>query len=267
MGYVFSNRLFLEIMKAETNSKSAIETLKEKIQAMPEGKDFLKQLSTLVSEQSLEYDYLCQIQRFARLSESEISKMLESLTKSESESKRIRKKLTEAHLAHVVWLAKDYYHEEIPFWDIINEGTLALVDAVQKFDPEIDSDFSDFIMVRAQRGIAQFVKEETSLKELPNTLIEKISSIKHVVRALTEKLGTEPTREQIAKELKITEEELERLIALAKAKEEVEGAQAEQGQQVEEVQPQMGYDGLEIHPDFIEPEYYEGSFEGDDDEE
>lgn len=257
----------MEIMKAETNSKTAIETLKEKLQAMPEGKEFLKQMSTFVSEQSLEYDYLCQIQRFERLSEGEISKMLESLANSENEAKRIRKKLTEAHLRHVVWLAKDYYREDIPFWDIINEGTLALVDAVQKFDPEIDSDFSDFIMVSAQCGIAQFIKEETTLKELPNTLIDKISSIKHVVRALTEKFDAEPTREQIAKELKITEEELERLIALAKAKEEIEGEQGAEGQQAEEVQPQMGYDGLEIHPDFIEPEYYEGSFEGDDDEE
>ena len=69
-------------MKAETNSKTAIETLKEKLQAMPEGKEFLKQMSTFVSEQSLEYDYLCQIQRFERLSEGEISKMRESLVNS-----------------------------------------------------------------------------------------------------------------------------------------------------------------------------------------
>ncbi len=250
-------------MKAETNTKSAIETLKEKLEAMPEGKEFLKQLSTFVSEQSLEYDYLCQIQRFARLSESEISKMLESLTNSENEAKRIRKKLTEAHLRHVVWLAKDHYREDIPFWDIINEGTLALVDAVGKFNPEIDSDFSDFIMVRAHLGIVQFIKEETTLKELPNALIEKISSIKIVVKALTEKHEAEPTREQIAAELKITEEELERLIALAKAKEEIEGEQAEQGEESHT----NGQDELELHPDFIEPEYYEGSFEGDDHDE
>ena len=257
-------------MKAETNTNSTstseapVQTLKEKLEQMPSGKDFLKQLSTFVTEQSLEYNYLCQIQRYSRLSEGEIDKMLESLGKSDSDDKRIRKKLTEAHLTHVVWIAKDYYREDIPFWDVINEGTVALVSAVGKFDPKVDSDFSEHILSSAKRGIADFIKEETSLKELPNALIEKINSIKPVVRNLAEKLGEEPSRAQIAKELKITEEELERLISLAKAKEEVDG---EQDQAEASPQGQNGHDGLDVHPDFVEPEYYEGTFEnGEDDE-
>lgn len=255
----------MEIMKAETNSTStgeaAPETLKEKLEQMPSGRDFLKQLSVYVTEQSLEYSYLCQIQRYTRLSEGEISKMLESLGKSDADDKRIRKKLTEAHLTHVVWIAKEFYREDIPFWDVINEGTVALVGAIGKFDPQIDSDFSEYILASAKRGIAQFIKEETSLKELPNALIEKINAIKPVARKLADKLGQEPSRAQIAKELKITEEELERLIALAKSKEDVEG---EQEQEQVDSSNHNGQDEFEIHPDFIEPEYYEGSFEDDD---
>lgn len=253
-------------MKAETNtnttetSETSPLTLKEKLEQMPSGKDFLKQLQTFVSEQSLEYNYLCQIQRYSRLSEGEINKMLDSLGKSDSDDRRIRKKLTEAHLAHVVWIAKDFYREDIPFWDVINEGTVALVSAVGKFDPKGDSEFSEYILSSAKRGIADFIKEETSLKELPNALIEKINSIKPVVRKLADKLGQEPSRAQIAQELKITEEELERLIALAKAKEEVEGeAEPEPGQN--------GHDELDLHPDFVEPEYYEESFEDSEDDE
>lgn len=254
-------------MKAETNSTPSSEaspqTLKEKLELMPSGNDFLKQLSTFVSEKSLEYSYLCQIQRYSRLSEGEINKMLESLGKTDADDKRIRKKLTEAHLAHVVWIAKDFYQEDIPFWDVINEGTVALVGAVGKFDPKLDSDFSEYILTRAKLGITRFIKEETSLKELPNALIEKINSIKPVVRRLADKLGQEPSRAQIAKELKITEEELERLIALAKAKEEVEG---EQDQDHSSPQIDTGHEELDVHPDFIEPEYYEGSYEDDEDD-
>jgi len=265
-------------MKADTNSNSTStstststsspdargETLKEKLEQMPSGKEFLKQMSTFVSEKSLEYDYLSQIQRYARLSEGEIDKMLESLGKSDSDDKRIRKKLTEAHLCHVVWIAKDYYHEEIPFWDVINEGTVAMVSAIGKFNPKKDSDFSEHILASAEHGIREFIVEESSLKNLPNALIEKINSIKIVVRKLAEELEAEPTRAQIAEEMNISEEELDRLINLAKAKEDVE---SEQEQGSESSPGDNAQDEFALHPDFDEPEYYEGSSEDDQDDE
>lgn len=248
-------------MTLETNSKSATQKLKEKVDSLPEGKDFLHQMGRYVTDESPEFSYLCRIEKYPRLSQAELSKMLSSLSSSDADEKSIRKKLSESHLALVVWIAKDYYREDVPFWDLINEGTVAMVGAVNKFNPEIDSDFSEHIVATTQRAISQFVKEETNSKQLPQALIEKISSIKPVARKLAEQLGREPTRAEIAKAMKTNEDDLDRLINLAKAKEE-EAGDSEDGEA--DTDSEVEFDQQDESEEYFESDY-DGSFEEDDD--
>ncbi len=248
-------------MTLETNSKSATQKLKEKVDSLPEGKDFLHQMGRYVTDESPEFSYLCRIEKYPRLSQAELSKMLSSLSSSDADEKKIRKKLSESHLALVVWIAKDYYREDVPFWDLINEGTVAMVGAVNKFNPEIDSDFSEHIVATTQRAISQFVKEETNSKQLPQALIEKISSIKPVARKLAEQLGREPTRAEIAKAMKTNEDDLDRLINLAKAKEE-EAGDSEDGEA--DTDSEVEFDQQDESEEYFESDY-DGSFEEDDD--
>lgn len=251
-------------MTLETNSKSATQKLKEKVDSLPEGKDFLHQMARYVTDESPEFSYLCRIEKYPRLSQTELSKMLSSLSSSDADEKRIRKKLSESHLALVVWIAKDYYREDVPFLDLINEGTVAMVGAVNKFNPEIDSDFSEHIVATTQRAISQFVKEETNSKQLPQALIEKISSIKPVARKLAEQLGREPTRAEIAKAMKTTEDDLDRLINLAKAKEEAGDSEEGEADADSDSDAEVEFDQQDESEEYFESDY-DGSFEEDED--
>lgn len=251
-------------MTLETNSKSATQKLKEKVDSLPEGKDFLHQMGRYVSDESPEFSYLCRIEKYPRLSQAELSKMLSSLSSSDADEKRIRKKLSESHLALVVWIAKDYYREDVPFLDLINEGTVAMVGAVNKFNPEIDSDFLEHIVATTQRAISQFVKEETNSKQLPQALIEKISSIKPVARKLAEQLGREPTRAEIAKAMKTNEDDLDRLINLAKAKEEAGDSEEGEADADSDSDAEVEFDQQDENEEYFESDY-DGSFEEEDD--
>ncbi len=246
-------------MTLETNAKSATEILREKYESVPASQDFLKQMTRFVADESPEFSYLSRILKYPRLSLSEIANLLDQIGKEPPDEKKTRKKLAESHLVLVAWIAKDYYHQDIPFLDLINEGTVAMVSAVNIFNPLVDSDFPEHLVLKTQKAISQFVKEETNSKQLPNALIEKLSSIKSIARKLEEKLGTEPTRAQIAKAMDISEEELERLIGLAKAKEETEESQDSEGQEALEGQEEQDYEN------YVETEYEE-PFENDDDE-
>lgn len=243
-------------MTLETNSKTGTQKLKEKFDSLPDGHDFLHQLSRFVTDDSSEYSYLCRIQKYPRLNHAELSKMLASLSAAGADEKRIRKKLSESYLTLVVWIAKDFYREDIPFLDLINEGTAAMVGAVNNFNPEVDSDFSELIVATTQRAISQFIKNETNSKQLPQALIEKISSIKPVARKLADQLGREPTRAEIARAMKTTEDDLERLINLAKAKEESEDS--------EEGEAETEFEQQEESEEYFESDY-DGSFEEEDD--
>lgn len=242
-------------MTLETNSKTGTEKLREKFDSLPESKDFMHQLARYVTDESPEYSYLCRIQKYPRFSQDETAKMLASLGSNSNDDKKVRKKLSEAHLALVVWIAKDFYSEDIPFIDMINEGTVAMVGAINNFNPEADSDFQEYLVATTQRAISNFIKEEKNSKQLPQALIEKINSIKPVARKLAEQLGREATRGEIANAMKTTEDDLERLINLAKAKEEGEESQESEEELEEQVdEPEEYYESD-----------YDRSFEEDED--
>ena len=123
--------------------------------------------------------------------------------------------LEPAHLRLAVWVAKDYASEELYFMDLINDGIVGLMQAVATFEGK-GFTFREYCFCVVKEAVSLAVLEDTQSKRVPQYIIDRINSVKGVTRTLAESKGSEPTREEIAREMGFSLEELNRLINLAK---------------------------------------------------
>ena len=110
-----------------------------------------------------------------------------------------RKRMIQSNLRLVVKIAHDYSHFGLPFQDLISEGNIGLMKAVERFDPEKGSKLSTYAAWWIKQAIKRALANQGKTIRLPVHLVEKISKIRKATAALYEKLGREPNNEEISK--------------------------------------------------------------------
>jgi RNA polymerase primary sigma factor len=126
---------------------------------------------------------------------------LAGLIKKGDESARER--MIRANLRLVVKIARDYEGFGLPLLDLINEGNIGLMKAVDKFDPTKGAKFSTYSSWWIKQAIKRSLSNQSKTIRLPIHLVEKIAKLRNVAMRLQEALGREPTDEEIASELEI----------------------------------------------------------------
>ncbi|MDB4664939.1 RNA polymerase sigma factor RpoD/SigA [Verrucomicrobia bacterium] len=114
-----------------------------------------------------------------------------------------RERMIRANLRLVVKIARDYEGFGLPLLDLINEGNIGLMKAVDKFDPAKGAKFSTYSSWWIKQAIKRSLSNQSKTIRLPIHLVEKISKLRNVANRLLELLGREPTDEELAKELGI----------------------------------------------------------------
>ncbi len=145
--------------------------------------------------------YLREIGRIPLLSYDEELELAQKVIKGDEEAK---KKLTESNLRLVVSIAKKYVGRGMLFLDLIQEGNMGLIKAVEKFDYEKGFKFSTYATWWIRQAITRAIADQARTIRIPVHMVETINKLIRTSRHLLQQLGREPTPEEIAKEMEIS---------------------------------------------------------------
>lgn len=155
--------------------------------------------------------YLDQIYKFSTLSEEEEKRLGRLIQKGDKEA---LKKLIEANLKFVVSFAKKYSGMGLGLLDLINEGNIGLIEAAKRYDPNRNVKFISYAVWWIRQAIIHALTTYSRIYNIPQRLSDQISLMKKRTAQLKIELGREPTREEIAKRMGITQEDVEDLLML-----------------------------------------------------
>ncbi|BFH12850.1 RNA polymerase sigma factor RpoD [Paenibacillus dendritiformis] len=156
--------------------------------------------------------YLKEIGRVPLLSAEEEIELAKRIEQGDSEAK---KRLTEANLRLVVSIAKRYVGRGMLFLDLIQEGNMGLIKAVEKFDHSKGYKFSTYATWWIRQAITRAIADQARTIRIPVHMVETINKLVRVSRQLLQELGREPTPEEIAAEMELSVEKVREIMKIA----------------------------------------------------
>ena len=156
--------------------------------------------------------YLKEIGRVPLLSADEEIKLAKRMEDGDVEA---QKRLAEANLRLVVSIAKRYVGRGMLFLDLIQEGNLGLIKAVEKFDYNKGYKFSTYATWWIRQAITRAIADQARTIRIPVHMVETINKLIRVSRQLLQSLGREPTPEEIAKEMDVSVERVREIMKIA----------------------------------------------------
>jgi len=156
--------------------------------------------------------YLKEIGRVPLLTSEEEVELAKRMENGDEEAKR---RLAEANLRLVVSIAKRYVGRGMLFLDLIQEGNLGLIKAVEKFDYRKGYKFSTYATWWIRQAITRAIADQARTIRIPVHMVETINKLIRVSRQLLQELGREPNPEEIAKEMNISEDKVREIIKIA----------------------------------------------------
>lgn len=175
-------------------------------------KDLLDQILKEVSMDDPVKMYLKDIGKVPLLQPDEETELARKMMDGDEEAKRL---LSEANLRLVVSIAKRYMGRGMQFLDLIQEGNLGLMKAVEKFDYQKGFKFSTYATWWIRQAITRAIADQARTIRIPVHMVETINKQIRVSRRLLQELGREPTPEEIAAEMGVTEERVREIQKIA----------------------------------------------------
>jgi RNA polymerase primary sigma factor len=156
--------------------------------------------------------YLKEIGKIPLLTSEEEIELARSIEKNSEEARR---RLAEANLRLVVSIAKKYVGRGMLFLDLIQEGNLGLIKAVEKFDYRKGYKFSTYATWWIRQAITRAIADQARTIRIPVHMVETINKLIRVSRQLVQELGREPMPEEIAREMNVSEERVREILKIA----------------------------------------------------
>ena len=150
------------------------------------------------------------------LSSKEVKEINRSMSMGETKMRRAKKDMVEANLRLVISIAKKYTNRGLQFLDLIQEGNIGLMKAVDKFEYRRGYKFSTYATWWIRQAITRSIADQARTIRIPVHMIETINKLNRVSRQMMQDMGREPTPDELSKELDMPEDKVRKVLKIAK---------------------------------------------------
>ncbi|MDG1782726.1 MAG: RNA polymerase sigma factor RpoD [Porticoccaceae bacterium] len=159
---------------------------------------------------------LTQVQTTSGLSILQIKDINRRLTIGEAMARRAKKEMVEANLRLVISIAKKYTNRGLQFLDLIQEGNIGLMKAVDKFEYRRGYKFSTYATWWIRQAITRSIADQARTIRIPVHMIETINKLNRISRQMLQEMGREPSPEELAERMEMPEDKIRKVLKIAK---------------------------------------------------
>ena len=157
-----------------------------------------------------------EVERRVKVPTDELARSLAIIALGQDKSRRAKKALTETNLRLVVSFAKHYANRGLGLLDLIQEGNLGLMRAVDKFEYRRGFKFSTYATWWIRQAMARAIADQSRTIRLPIHMVETVNKLLRMTRLLVQRLGREPSPEELAEQMEMSLDKVQKLLKLVK---------------------------------------------------
>ncbi|WP_299773964.1 RNA polymerase sigma factor RpoD [uncultured Pseudoteredinibacter sp.] len=159
---------------------------------------------------------LAQIEENSNLALADIKEINRRMSIGEARARRAKKEMVEANLRLVISIAKKYTNRGLQFLDLIQEGNIGLMKAVDKFEYRRGYKFSTYATWWIRQAITRSIADQARTIRIPVHMIETINKLNRVSRQMLQEMGREPTPEELGERMDMPEDKIRKVLKIAK---------------------------------------------------
>ncbi len=181
-----------------------------------ESKNYYIDLEKYLGEIQRSQKKLVALQEQMKMTIAEIKEVNRRMSIGEAKARRAKKEMVEANLRLVISIAKKYTNRGLQFLDLIQEGNIGLMKAVDKFEYQRGYKFSTYATWWIRQAITRSIADQARTIRIPVHMIETINKLNRISRQLLQETGVEPTPEELSKRMDLPEDKIRKVLKIAK---------------------------------------------------
>ncbi|QCI24167.1 RNA polymerase sigma factor RpoD [Buchnera aphidicola (Muscaphis stroyani)] len=201
---------FIKIFKGKETDDNWLE------QAQNINQPWSKKIKEVKSIISRSIQKLIQIEKETGLTIQQVKDINKRMSIGEAKARRAKKEMVEANLRLVISIAKKYTNRGLQFLDLIQEGNIGLMKAVDKFEYRRGYKFSTYATWWIRQAITRSIADQARTIRIPVHMIETINKLNRISRQMLQEIGREPTPEELSEKMLIPEDKIRKVLKIAK---------------------------------------------------